>query len=293
MVSHIAAAHKKLMIQIRHLDNIIVKHPLQVIHRSLVTRFSLLLILYGPQHSYCSKQSSMTLSLKVTMYFHPSLTIGPIGSTYYSWLTIIPHSSHKEAPAKLLLGFKPHSPSDLLHESRLEFTDSLPELHQRLTELASHCEAACDALKCSLDKQAYYYNWGRCQPNLKEGDEVLINPHSLELADVKGKSYKLVQRKISPFKIMEVLSPTTYRLRLPDTYPMHLVVNIQHLTKYHHSLDKTRNILENPRDQLRSLEEYKVEKIVAEKRKGNKTFHLVQWKGYDSENDSRQAAWDL
>ena len=120
--------------------------------------------------------------------------------------------------------------------------------------------AYSDALKHSLDKQAYYYDWGRHQPNLKEGNKVLINPHSLELVDVKGKSHKLVQRKIGSFKIMEVLSPTTYRLRLPDTYPMHPVVNIQHLTKYHHSPDKTRNVLENPRDQLRSLEEYEVEK---------------------------------
>jgi hypothetical protein len=97
----------------------------------------------------------------------------------------------------------------------------------------------------------------------------------LELVDVKGKSRKLVQRKIGPFEIMEVLSPTTYRLRLPDTYLMHPVVNIQHLTKYHRSPDKTRNVLENPRDQLRSSEEYEVEKIVAEQRKGNKTFYLV------------------
>ena len=122
---------------------------------------------------------------------------------YYSWLTIIPHSSHKEAPAKLLLGFKPHSPSDLLHESRLEFTDGLLELCRRLTELASHreaAEAARNALKCSLNKQAYYYDRGRRQPNLKEGNEVLINPHSLELVDVKGKSCKLVQRKIGPSK---------------------------------------------------------------------------------------------
>ena len=51
---------------------------------------------------------------------------------------------------------------------------------------------------------------------------------------------------------------------------MHLVVNIQHLTKYHHSLDKTRNILENPRDQLKSSEEYEVEKIVAERRRATK-----------------------
>ena len=74
---------------------------------------------------------------------------------------------------------------------------------------------------------------------------------------------------------------------------MHPVVNIQHLTKYHHSPDKTRNVLENPRDQLRSSEEYEVEKIVAKRRKGNKTFYLVRWKGYDSENDSWQTARDL
>ena len=130
---------------------------------------------------------------------------------YYRWPTII-LLHHKEAPAKLLLGFKPRSPSDLLQESRLEFTDGLLELRRRLTELTLHREAARDALKCSLDKQAYYYDRGRRQPNLKEGDEVLINPHSLELVDVKGKSRKLVQRKIGPFEIMEVLSPTTYRL---------------------------------------------------------------------------------
>ena len=74
---------------------------------------------------------------------------------------------------------------------------------------------------------------------------------------------------------MEVLSPTTYRLRLPDTHLMHLVVNIQHLTKYHRSLDKSQNVLENPWDQLKSSEEYKVEKIVSECRKGNKMFYLV------------------
>ena len=51
------------------------------------------------------------------------------------WLDILqlaynntPHCSHKEAPAELLLGFKPHSPLDLLHEIGLEFTEGLLEL---------------------------------------------------------------------------------------------------------------------------------------------------------------------
>ena len=190
-----------------------------------------------------------------------------------SWLDVLqmsynntPHSSHKEAPAKLLFGFKPRSPSDLLPESGFEITGSLPNLQAHLTDLASHHEAARDAIQQGLDKQAYYYNQGRRQPNLKQGDEVLINPHMLELVDVKGKSHKLIQQKIGPFEVMEVLSSTTYWLRLPDKYPMHPVVNIQHLTKYYRSLDDSRIILANPRDKLKSSEEFEVEKIIAEQR---------------------------
>jgi hypothetical protein len=90
-----------------------------------------------------------------------------------------------------------------------------------------------DAIQRSADRQAYQYDKGCCAPMLKVGDEVLINPHSLEPVDIKGHSHKLIQHKIGPFEIMEVINPSAYRLRLPDTYPMHNVVNIQHLAKYH------------------------------------------------------------
>jgi hypothetical protein len=174
------------------------------------------------------------------------------------------HSSHNSAPAELLMGYKPRTPLDLLSEHGLMKIEGLPDLQLRLKELLAHRESAKDTIKRSLDKQAYQYDKGRCLPKLQVGDEVLINPHSLELVDIKGKSRKLVQRKIGPFEITEVLSPTTYRLRLPDTYPMHNVVNIQHLTKYLRSPDNSRPFLTNPRDDLRSSEEYEVERIVGE-----------------------------
>ena len=58
-----------------------------------------------------------------------------------------------------------------------------------------------------MDRQAYQFDKGRKALNLAIGDEVLINPHSLELIDESGQSCKLMHRKIGPFEITEVISP--------------------------------------------------------------------------------------
>jgi hypothetical protein len=193
----------------------------------------------------------------------------------------------------LLLGYKPHTPLDYLTDDSQTITEGHAGLQTHVKELKAHREAARDAIRKSVDKQAYQYDKGRCAPTLKVGDEVLINPHSLELVDVKGRSRKLIQHKIGPFEITEVINPTAYRLRLPDTYPMHNVVNIQHLAKYHRSYDNSRPTLANPRDELKGMEEYEVEKIVAEQKRRRKLFYRVRWKGYNAENDTWQSARDL
>ena len=73
---------------------------------------------------------------------------------------------------------------------------------------------------------------------MKVGDYALVNPHSLELVDVAGTSKKLIQRMIGPFEVVERINPMVYRLRLPDSYSMHPVFNLEHLKKYTPSPDK-------------------------------------------------------
>lgn len=115
-----------------------------------------------------------------------------------------------------------------------------------MLEIQEHWDAARDAINKSANKQAYHYDKRRALPKFKIGDEVLINPHSLKLLESKGEAKKLVQQYIGPFEITEVISPTAYRLRLPDTYPMHNMVNLEHLTKYSRSPDSNRTTLPNP-----------------------------------------------
>ena len=102
------------------MDDIIVKRPLRVVCRSLVTWFFLLLILYEPQCSYRTSDPSTTLSLKVMMYFHPSLTLMP-----QAWCA--PPLSCK----KLIAPLSPHYCSHSRHICHSNLIHSISTLSHR------------------------------------------------------------------------------------------------------------------------------------------------------------------
>jgi hypothetical protein len=103
------------------------------------------------------------------------------------------HSSHQSTPAKLLMGYKPRSPLDFLAEDGLTTSEGIPDLQKRVRELNAHRNTARDAIKHSADRQAYQFDKGCRAPDLKLGDEVLINPHTVKLINEKGFSRKLMQ----------------------------------------------------------------------------------------------------
>ena len=87
-------------------------------------------------------------------------------------------------------------------------------------------------MKVAADKQARAYDSKYKHMVYKEGDLVLLDPHRLNLIEAQQSSRKLMQRHIGPFEIIEVINDNAYRLRLPDSYPMHNVVNVSHLRLY-------------------------------------------------------------
>ena len=99
---------------------------------------------------------------------------------------------------------------------------------------------------------------------------VLINPHSLSLLkSEKGRGRKLLMKYDGPFEIMKKISTVSYRLKMPASYGIHLVLNIAHLEGYQASPPKFSNWPQKSlnREDFDELPEYKVDKIVAECRK--------------------------
>jgi len=150
------------------------------------------------------------------------------------------------------------------------------------------------------ERQAKAYNKKR-RPieSIEEGDWVLVNPHSLELVEVEGTGKKLVQRTIGPFEVLEKINPLVYRLRLPDTYTMHPVFNLEHLRKYRQSDRRfgERSQLPETRDYLTASQEYVVEAIIGHRVKarknGSQRMFLVRWAGYGPADDTWVSEYDL
>jgi hypothetical protein len=248
--------------------------------RSVVAQYGSVMALSSAHHPQMDGQTEV---LNATIETMLGAYVATDRSSWARWLGEINfaynsniHASTGYSPNFLLLGYHPRGAAGLLTPSGDPVVG--PFLPSQTGELfieavEKHRKAARDAVVLAQERQARAYNKGRrAVERIEEGDYVLVNPHSLELVDVQGTGKKLVQRTIGPFEVMEKINPVVYRLRLPDTYKMHPVFNLEHLRKYHVSDPKfgERSKLPDTRDYLKATEEFVVEAIIGHKIKPRK-----------------------
>jgi hypothetical protein len=255
---------------------------------------------HHPQHDGQTEIVNKRMEIMLRAYAAEDKT------SWSEWLHLLefaynstPSASTGDVPYMLLYGFVPKNPLDFLLPNQLARSSIRtmdPQAESFLRLLQVHRQSARISIAKAQDKQASSHNLGCREIDFQAGDLVMINPHSLEWIESKGKHAKLVQRAIGPFPVQERINSKVYRLDLSDKYPGTNIFNVEHLRRYRQSPDKfgERSILPETRAHKPASEEYQVEKVIGHRRdrKGHPQY-LVRWEGYSPLYDSWVTTRDL
>ena len=118
----------------------------------------------------------------------------------------------------------------------------------------------------------------------KLGDWVWLDTRNLKTNYHK----KMALRREGPFKIVEVLGPITYQLKLPETWRIHDVFHATLLRQYRETEVYGANFPKPPPKLVDGEEVYEVEAILKHRKRGRDYQYLVKWKGYPVE----EALWE-
>lgn len=210
--------------------------------------------------------------------------LGGDPAQYQKWTEYIPIVEHELnssvgattgfSPNELRYTLKPRGLADLVHplEGTSESAERLAE------ELKNKRDEARDSIAVAQRKQRQYFNDKRQDRQFEVGDLVILkfNRFGPGYKPTKPHDHKLAPLG-TPLRIIEKLSPLSYRLALPAGSRIHDVVSIVHLRKYKGLGESVRPMPITVGDE----EEFEVERIDGERINSQGTReYLVKWLGY-------------
>jgi hypothetical protein len=189
------------------------------------------------------------------------------------------HDATRKSPHELLLGMKPQIHVKFIPEH-------VPSAETRIRDLERTRQQVQSILEAQQKRKQ-----NRRLTEMKVGEQVLLEATNL---NVRG-TRKLLPKRYGPYRITERIGPVAYRLKLPPTLGIHDVFHIDLLLPYKETEEYGPGYTRPPPDIVQGEEEYEVEYIRDERRKGRgkKREYLVHWMGYPSSDDSWVSEEDL
>jgi hypothetical protein len=99
----------------------------------------------------------------------------------------------------------------------------------------------------------------RDMPKYQVGDQVWLEGRHLR---TNQPTAKLAPKRHGPFKVVQVMSPVNYRLKLPMQWSIHDVFHTDLLTPYRETPTHGANYQRPPPDLVDGVEEYEVERVL-------------------------------
>ena len=110
----------------------------------------------------------------------------------------------------------------------------------------------------------------------KKGDMVWLDTRNIKTTYHK----KIGLKREGPFKIMKVIGPVTYQLKLPMTWKIHNVFHTTLLRQYKETEVYGANYPKPPPELIEGEEVYEVKNILRHRKRGQNYQYYVKWKGY-------------
>ena len=201
-----------------------------------------------------------------------------------SWLEALPdieyvhnsqaHSVTKLSPFEILYGYKPRS-----FPTTTEPTN-LPTLSHRLAQIMATRKEAIAAHDLARQHMQRHIQT-KFKP-FKQGEKVWLEATNLSFPN---RPRKFSPKREGPFEIEQVLSPLSYKLKIPEAWRIHPVFHASLLTPFRQTDSHGPSFTQPPPDIIDNHEEYEVEAILSHRGNGNRRRYLVKWVGYPtSEN---------
>ena len=202
-------------------------------------------------------------------------------------------SSTQLSPYEILYGQKPRLPIDAALST---IAPRNPAAINRTLRMAEALTFAREHIIHAQERQVH--NASRREAFFSVGDEVLLSTDGLLLA---GFQNKLTSRFVGPFVVTAEVNRNAYAVALPSRMQaLHSTFNIDKLKLYRRSTAFPARPLQFVRpppavdaDSNGQSEQWFVERITAQKKKGKQTLYLVLWEGYPAEESTWQTRADL
>lgn len=168
-------------------------------------------------------------------------------------------------------GFHPRSDFIVdVNASSTTTSENLQEIHGRLYQNLLKSKEKMTRLSESANKLQF-----------EVGDLVLLRTTNMSSS---RPCPKLDLKQKGPFRIIEKLSPVSYKLQLPIELNIYPVFHINLLQRF---IPRAGQAVDLPNDQLRYENEYLVDKILDSRiNSDNEIQYLVQWKDFPPEEDT-------